>query len=107
METLDGRLHSFDKQKAKAGSSKSAWPHPSTYFANPRSLAEAGFYFKPSKTDTDNVACFMCKKELGGWDEDDNPFEVHVSKSPKCPWAVARCSLEFDVDSDGKYVIRP
>lgn len=105
METLDGRLHSFDKPKSKASSSKATWPHPSTFIANPRTLAEAGFHFKPSKEDPDNVACFICKKELGGWDEDDNPFEVHMAKCPKCPWAAARCSLEFDVDSDDKCVI--
>lgn len=78
MESLDGRLRSFAKPKGK--SAARAWPHPDSYVANPTSLAEAGFYFKPSKDDPDNVRCFICKKELGGWDEDDNPFDIHVNK---------------------------
>ena len=67
-----------------------------------RNPSEAGFYYNPGKDNVDNVKCFICGRELGGWTENDNPFEVHVNKAPRCPWAVARCSLEFDVDSDGK-----
>ncbi|KAI5119385.1 hypothetical protein M0805_001059 [Coniferiporia weirii] len=104
METFETRLRSFSKPKSK--SAKSAWPHPQTFSANPKSLAEAGFHFKPSKAELDNVQCFLCKKELGGWDEEDNPFEIHIQKCPKCPWAIARCSLEFDVDSDGNFSIK-
>lgn len=108
METLESRIRSFKPSKAassSSASSKHAWPHSSTtYLANPTTLAEAGFYLKPTKEDADNVACFLCKKELGGWDADDNPFEVHMVKSPKCPWAIARCSLEFDLDGTGKCV---
>ncbi|EJD05359.1 uncharacterized protein FOMMEDRAFT_165810 [Fomitiporia mediterranea MF3/22] len=102
METFDARLRSFVKGKSK---SSGKWTHPDSFIATPTSLAEAGFYFKPSKQDPDNVQCFICKKELSGWEEDDNPFEIHVKKCPKCPWAIARCSLEFDVDSDGKFLI--
>ncbi|KAH8110315.1 hypothetical protein DFH11DRAFT_799887 [Phellopilus nigrolimitatus] len=108
METFDGRLHSFDKPKSKSSSKSAtrAWPHPESFVPNPKSLAEAGFFHKPAKDDADNVQCFICKKELGGWDEEDNPFEIHVRKCPKCPWAVARCSLEFDVDSDGNFSLK-
>ncbi|OCB91761.1 hypothetical protein A7U60_g961 [Sanghuangporus baumii] len=108
METFDGRLRCFDKPKTKASnkSSRGTWPHPdSDFVATPTTLAEAGFFFKPSRDDPDNVQCFICKKELAGWDEDDNPFEIHYKKCPKCPWAIARCSLEFDVDADGKFSI--
>ncbi|THH09571.1 hypothetical protein EW145_g1910 [Phellinidium pouzarii] len=106
METFDGRLRSFNKPKSKSSSSKTAWPYQQSFSANPKSLAEAGFFFKPSKDEPDNVQCFICKKELGGWDEEDNPFEIHVNKCPKCPWAIARCSLEFDVDSDGNFSLK-
>ncbi|KAL5477005.1 hypothetical protein ACEPAI_3192 [Sanghuangporus weigelae] len=107
METFEGRLRSFDKPKTKASnkSSRGTWPHPDSFVATPTTLAEAGFFFKPSKDDPDNVQCFICKKELAGWDEDDNPFEIHYKKCPKCPWAIARCSLEFDVDADGNFSI--
>ena len=103
MEVYEGRLHSFDKPKSKSKAAASrTWPHPDTFVANPKSLAEAGFYYNPGKDNVDKVKCFICGRELGGWTENDNPFEVHVNKAPRCPWAVARCSLEFDVDSDGK-----
>ncbi|KAL5514491.1 hypothetical protein ACEPAG_2580 [Sanghuangporus baumii] len=107
METFEGRLRSFDKPKTKASSksSRGTWLHPGSFVATPTTLAEAGFFFKQSKDDPDNVQCFICKKELAGWDEDDNPFEIHYKKCPKCPWAIARCSLEFDVDADGKFSI--
>lgn len=107
METFDGRLRSFDKPRTKTGSKLASrtWPHPDSFVATPTTLAEAGFFFKPAKEEPDNVQCFICKKELGGWDEDDNPFEIHIDKCPKCPWAIARCSLEFDVDESGKWVL--
>lgn len=105
METLESRLNSFTKPKRTKGSKSTSslnWPHPSSFVATPKNLAEAGFYYNPSKDDPDNVTCFMCSKELGGWDEEDDPFEIHLRKCPKCPWALARCSLELDLDSDGK-----
>lgn len=108
METLSARLKTFTKNKQSKTSSKSAslqWPHPDTFTANPQSLAEAGFYFNAEKDYPDNVECFMCGKQLDGWEPDDNPFEIHVRKCPKCPWATARCSLEFDLDSDGMCVL--
>jgi hypothetical protein len=108
MESLETRLQSFTKKPSnKSSTSTSAstsltWPHPPSFKANPRSLAEAGFFFNPSADDTDNVKCFLCGKELGGWEQRDDPFEVHWRKRPKCAWAVARCSLEFDLDEEGE-----
>ena len=101
MEIYENRRASFVK-KSKAKNAHKGWPHPKNFVASPEALANAGFFFKPSKEDVDNVQRFMCKKELGGWDENDNPFEIHLQKCPKCPWAVSRCSIEFDVDENGK-----
>ena len=78
------------------------WPHPDSFIATPKTLAEAGFYHDPSEDDPDNVICFMCSKELGGWDSDDDPYRVHVAKSAKCAWAQTRCAIEYDFDSHGK-----
>ena len=107
--TLEGRRQTFLKAKGSKSSSKASsslvWPHPNTFIANPQTLAEAGFYFAADKDSPDNVRCFMCDKELDGWDSEDNPFEIHVSKSSKCPWAIARCSLEFDLDENKKYAV--
>jgi hypothetical protein len=74
------------------------WPHPLTYLATPETLADAGFYHDPSPFDPDNVCCFMCGKELGEWEEGDDPFRIHAEKCPKCPWVI----LNFAVALDGR-----
>lgn len=102
METLETRIQSFIKARPPYSNKVYSWPHPDSFVATPKSLAEAGFYFNPSKDDPDNVVCFLCGKELGGWDDTDDPFEIHVQKCPKCPWVLVRCALENDFDSKGK-----
>ncbi|KAI0635243.1 hypothetical protein C8Q77DRAFT_1156558 [Trametes polyzona] len=109
MEYFKARLDSFGPPKnkrTKASSSKQAsasakWPHPPTWKATPDSLAEAGFYYNPSPHDPDNVTCFMCKKDLCGWEPEDDPFEIHYEKcSDVCAWAVVRCQKP---DANGRY----
>ena len=109
MEAFQARLDSFSKAKrVKSTKGKSStvslkWPHPSSFLANPISLAEAGFYFSPTANDRDNVACYLCKKQLSQWEEKDDPFILHwVKCGDKCPWAVVRCGLSEDLDN-GRY----
>jgi len=109
MDVLQARISSFKKSKrvknpAKPSSSTTLkWPHPPDFRANPETLAEAGFYYDPSYDDPDNVTCYMCDKELGGWEEDDDPFVIHYSKcSQTCCWASARCGILMDMDEHGK-----
>ncbi|XP_074605814.1 baculoviral IAP repeat-containing protein 5-like [Acropora palmata] len=47
-------------------------------------MAEAGFYHSPNDRDPDIARCFVCFKELEGWEPDDNPWEEHKSHSAKC-----------------------
>ncbi|KAH9922542.1 hypothetical protein B0H21DRAFT_766027 [Amylocystis lapponica] len=105
MEVLQTRIDSYLKSKrTKPSKYATKWPHPSTYKANPRTLAEAGFFFDPSPDDKDNVTCFMCGKELSAWDEDDDPFNIHWSKcKDSCAWAIVRCGIVADVGEDGSY----
>ncbi|CDO70628.1 hypothetical protein BN946_scf184748.g26 [Trametes cinnabarina] len=98
MEYFQARLDSFSSfsksKRTKASSSKQAsrWPHPPTWKATPNSLAEAGFYYTPGPEDPDNVTCFMCKKSLGSWEPEDDPFEIHYAKCGSvCAWAALRC----------------
>lgn len=101
MEYLQSRIKSFSlantkTKRSKASSSKqtssSKWPHPASFKATPDSLAEAGFYYDPDSDHPDNVTCFMCKKNLGGWEPDDDPFAIHYEKCRNtCSWAVVRC----------------
>lgn len=51
-------------------------------------LARAGFYFKPGPDNLDNCVCFICDRNLDGWEEGDNPFLEHVSHGPDCGWAI-------------------
>lgn len=115
MESYQARLDSFSKSKRVKNPSLSTtssikWPHPSSssssFIATPHTLAEAGFYFDPTWDDRDNVVCFICGKELSDWAEDDDPFRIHWDKcKATCVWAIVRCGLADDVDSDGRWVL--
>ncbi|PIL27582.1 hypothetical protein GSI_10733 [Ganoderma sinense ZZ0214-1] len=104
MEYYQNRIDSFGPAKSKrtkASSSKPVWPHPSSFKATPKTLAEAGFYFHPDSDNNDNVACFTCGKNLAGWEPDDDPFTIHYEKCrDKCAWAVVRCQTAL---GDGSF----
>ncbi|KAK3847596.1 MAG: hypothetical protein J3R72DRAFT_362371 [Linnemannia gamsii] len=89
MLTVDARIDSFT-QKTRS------WPHSDDFKATPSSLAEAGFYWKPYTTTLDNVVCFLCGKSLDDWNQDDDPFEEHLSHSRNCSWAIVKsiCPVE-------------
>lgn len=39
-------------------------------------MAKAGFFHIPSTVEPDLVRCFVCQKELDGWDPTDDPWYV-------------------------------
>lgn len=109
MQTLQARTDSFAKTKRVKNPSKPSsyvtlkWPHPSNFKANADTLAEAGFFYDPSYDDPDNVACYVCGKELSGWETEDDPFDIHWEKCGKrCCWASVRCGLRGDMDRYGR-----
>ncbi|KAI0090578.1 hypothetical protein BDY19DRAFT_1068262 [Irpex rosettiformis] len=110
MDCYEARLESFNRSrrvKTKSGTVNLKWPHPDTYLATPEQLAEAGFYFSPSVEARDNVKCFMCRKELDEWDEDDDPISVHFARCRDiCAWAVARCGNLEDLDASGGFTFK-
>eukprot|EP00128_Syssomonas_multiformis_P012116 Colp12_sorted_trinity150504_noHs@9922 len=59
------------------------WPHVD-YVATPEKLAAAGFYFDPQEDGDDNVRCFSCSKNLGGWESEDDPLEEHKKHTTAC-----------------------
>ncbi|KAI0458592.1 hypothetical protein F5B21DRAFT_398802 [Xylaria acuta] len=92
--THDGRVASFHPAKPAAGRGSSAkgkapkalsWPHKRL---DPEIFARAGFYFAPTPECPDNTVCFLCCKNMGEWEEDDNPFVEHLRLSPHCGWAI-------------------
>ncbi|KAF8202433.1 hypothetical protein BJ912DRAFT_442968 [Pholiota molesta] len=109
MESVAARLNSFKKSKRvknldkPSSTSTLKWPHPSDFKANPDTLAEAGFYYDPAYGDADNVTCYVCEKQLGGWEVDDDPFLLHWKKcGHNCCWASVRCGLVSEVDASGR-----
>jgi hypothetical protein len=109
MEALQNRIDSFSKAKrvknpSKPSSSVSVkWVHPSSLPANPESLAEAGFYFSPTFDSRDSVTCYMCEKQLAGWQDEDDPFDLHWDRcGTTCCWASVRCGLRSDMDRHGR-----
>lgn len=107
MDDIKARIASFNPKRTKGSKSTPLkWPHPSSFQARPETLAEAGFYFDPSAEDPDSVTCFMCEKQLGDWEKEDDPHELHYRKCKNtCAWAMLRCGLIEDMDVDGRYVV--
>ncbi|KAH0583061.1 hypothetical protein H2248_010949 [Termitomyces sp. 'cryptogamus'] len=112
MECLQNRIDSFAKPKRVKNPAKSSsfvsvkWSHPPhpEFIATPETLAEAGFYFNPSFDDRDNVACFVCDKQLAYWEAEDDPFDIHWAKcGDKCCWAIVRCGLRGDINRHGGF----
>ena len=51
-------------------------------------LAQAGFYYQPTSSCPDNVTCYLCRSNLDGWEDTDDPIEEHISHSASCGWAI-------------------
>ncbi|KAF3942342.1 hypothetical protein ABW19_dt0208269 [Dactylella cylindrospora] len=82
----------------KKGSKAQKWTWPSDH-PHPELMAKAGFYFKPAQGDEDNVACFLCQKNMSEWDPEDDPAEQHVRHNNSCGWALTMCR-ELVVDGE-------
>lgn len=51
------------------------WPFQSSDTScNPERMAVAGFFAVGGKNEPDLVECFICSKQLDGWDPDDDPW---------------------------------
>ncbi|CAD0254280.1 unnamed protein product [Spodoptera exigua] len=61
------------------------WPFSDKNKCNVRNMAEAGFYSVATGTDdADAAKCFLCGKELDGWEASDDPWAEHKSHAMKC-----------------------
>ncbi|XP_007428565.1 baculoviral IAP repeat-containing protein 5 [Python bivittatus] len=69
------------------------WPFVSDCSCTPDRMAEAGFIHCPGENAPDVAQCFICFKELEGWEPDDDPMEEHRKHSPNC----AFLALQKDV----------
>ncbi|XP_012278444.1 baculoviral IAP repeat-containing protein 5 isoform X1 [Orussus abietinus] len=71
-----GRLETYDH-----------WPFKSsTNGCNPELMASAGFVAIGGEEEPDLVECFICLKQLDGWEANDNPWFEHHKHMPTCPF---------------------
>lgn len=93
--------HHLSKRTASNAKKKTpttvSWPHSSP---TTEQLARAGFYYKPTANNIDNVMCFLCEKSLDGWEPSDNPAVEHARHSPDCGWAINICIGERSDDTN-------
>ncbi|OAP56415.1 hypothetical protein AYL99_09594 [Fonsecaea erecta] len=80
--TYESRLATFEPPSKR---SKLGWPHKTP---TPDELARAGFYYKPSSASNDNTICYLCERQLDGWEPDDDPVGEHLKHSGDCGWAL-------------------
>ncbi|MCJ1260825.1 hypothetical protein MMC22_000688 [Lobaria immixta] len=92
METYAARLASFSiahPAKKRGSDTKGTktlkWPLKNL---SPDELATAGFFYRPTASNPDNAVCFLCGKNVDGWEEDDNAVTEHLKLSPECGWAI-------------------
>jgi len=98
----DVRVKSFSEIAKPKSKYKPGFPlDPRSYpYLTPLNLATAGFFHDPTPSDEDTwdtCKCFVCGVKLGGWDEDDDPFEEHVKRG-KCVWAEMVCAPKVSRD---------
>lgn len=61
------------------------WPFSDKENCNVRNMAEAGFYsVATGNEDADAAKCFLCGKELDGWEASDDPWAEHKSHAAYC-----------------------
>lgn len=69
------RVDSFEK-----------WPFDENSPCSITKMAEAGFYWtgNVNKEEDDAATCFVCSKQLHGWDPTDDPWKEHIKHAPQC-----------------------
>ncbi|KAH8659180.1 hypothetical protein BGZ60DRAFT_517799 [Tricladium varicosporioides] len=92
---FEARLQSFheaqqaSKRRASNASARGPkvvkWPHK---HMSTEEFAKAGFFYHPLPGNPDNVACFLCHKNIDGWQEGDDPIAEHLKYSADCGWAI-------------------
>jgi len=60
------------------------WPFSLKEQCNANSMSAAGFFCVGGEDEPDLVECFMCCKQLDGWESNDDPWEEHKKHQPNC-----------------------
>ncbi|KAL6440041.1 hypothetical protein ACFW04_002994 [Cataglyphis niger] len=60
------------------------WPFKTSDKCNAKSMVAAGFYVIGNIDEPDLVECFICGKQLDGWEPHDDPWDEHVKHQSNC-----------------------
>ncbi len=78
MAFRDARLHTYLCKD-------NPWPFTEDCKCTPEKMADAGFYFIGTEKEPDLVRCYWCRKEMDGWEPQDDPMAEH-RRSEGCPF---------------------
>ncbi|XP_055890068.1 baculoviral IAP repeat-containing protein 7-like [Biomphalaria glabrata] len=74
------------------------WPgadiHCKTVKPNAIDLSKAGFFYTGS---SDEVQCFVCGLKVADWERHHDPFVVHATRNPQCPFVLGSGSGNIPV----------
>jgi hypothetical protein len=88
MLSVEARTASFQTAvKLAPKQRKARWPHD---LPTAEALAFAGFFYAPYPGSLDNVCCYLCDKNMSGWEATDDPLREHLRGNHSCAWAVTR-----------------
>ncbi|GLV44904.1 Deterin [Carabus blaptoides fortunei] len=80
----DNRYQSFKK-----------WPYSSKNKCNAQNMAEAGFFWTGNFEEPDSAQCFVCNKQLDGWESNDDPWDEHRKHESTCLFVTIGKTEEF------------
>ncbi|XP_064455124.1 baculoviral IAP repeat-containing protein 5-like [Ornithodoros turicata] len=60
-----------------------SWPFAEGSKCTKENMARAGFYLCPTASETDLTRCYVCFREMMGWEPDDDPIKEHA-RSTNC-----------------------
>jgi len=87
MMVLDNRVASFRDWPFTDNNSK----------CTPQRMAEAGFFHSDADQNADSAQCWVCHKELDGWEPTDDPLVEHKKHSKDCPFLALSNRLSLTV----------
>lgn len=66
-------------------------------------LAQAGFFYHPTQSHPDNVACFLCLYTFDSWEKGDDALVEHLKHAPNCGWAIVASIERGDEEYSQQY----
>lgn len=68
-------------------------------------MAEAGFFVVEPDKLSDYVECFICGKQLDGWEDTDNPWDEHEKHQVTCPYIKLNKRNQMDWTVEEAYLL--